>query len=145
MFSSLFDSVLDARVLDLFCGTGSYGLEAISRGAGSAVFVDTDTTYVKKNLVNIEADTEVIKGDVKQTLDRLGGKFDIVFIDPPYGTQVPDDLLNSLRDRELLANNGIVVYEESIRTEFKINVEGYGVASEKRYGDTKVYFITAQP
>lgn len=146
VFSVLFDKVNDARVLDLFCGTGSYGLESISRGASSAVFVDVDVTYVKKNLQNIEnAVTEVIKGDVKQTLARLAGKFDIVFIDPPYGAEVPDELLNLLRERELLANDAIVVYEESIRTEFIINAEGYGVETEKRYGDTKVYFITPQP
>lgn len=146
VFSVLFDKVVEARVLDLFCGTGAYGLEALSRGAESALFVDTDTAYVKKNIQAAGAErTEVLKGDAAQIVSRLSGKFDLVFIDPPYGTQVPDDLLNLLRDRELLAMDAIVVYEESIRNEFIINAEGYGLTSEKKYGDTVVRFFTYEP
>lgn len=143
VFSVLFDRVEDAEVLDLFCGTGSYGLEALSRGAKSAVFADTDVTYVKKNLNGLEEEfmTEVIKGDVFKSLPRAR-RFDIIFIDPPYGQYTADELLTLVKNSELLANDGVIVYEESIRTEFKISAEGWTLENEKRYGDTIIRYIS---
>lgn len=146
VFSVLFDKVDDAKALDLFCGTGSYGLEALSRGASSCTFIDKDVTYINKNLKGLEEfDTEVIKGDVLNVLARMSGSFDIIFIDPPYGEYQPDELLNLIKERDLLAEDGIVIYEESVRTGFNITTDGFGIETEKKYGDTKVYFICDMP
>lgn len=145
MFSVLFDTVDDAEVLDLFCGTGSYGLEALSRGAKSAVFIDTDTQWVKKNLKGIEDEfhTEVIKGDIFKVAPLMR-KFDIIFIDPPYSIYTIDEFLNLVKDRELLANHGVIVYEESVRTPFSMTAEGFVIDSEKRYGDTIIRYISLE-
>lgn len=141
----LFDAVENASVLDLFAGTGSYGIEALSRGASSALFVDTDVQYVNKNLKGLGyLNGEVIKGDVIKTLSMMSRVFDIIFIDPPYGQFEPDELLKLLKEREILANNGVVVYEESVRTIFKITVEGFGVDTERRYGDTVIRLISGR-
>lgn len=143
VFSVLFDAVDGANVLDLFCGTGSYGIEAISRGAGKAVFVDTDVTFVKKNLKDMEDFTETIKGDVTKILPVLTGKFDIIFIDPPYGEYPPEKLLNIISSGELLAVDGTIVFEESFRSPFDIANTDFFIENEKKYGDTKIFFIKA--
>jgi len=143
VFSVLFDTVDGANVLDLFCGTGSYGLEALSRGAASAVFVDTDVTYIQKNLKGLEEfSADVVKGDIFKVLPQINRGFDIIFIDPPYAVYTPDEILALLKDREILANNGVIVYEESIRTEFKISDSHWSLDSEKRYGDTIIRYLS---
>lgn len=143
VFSVLFDKVDEANVLDLFCGTGSYGIEALSRGASRAVFVDTDVTYVKKNLKDMEDCTEVIKSDVTKVLTSLGRKFDIIFIDPPYGEYPPAELLEMIADGGLLAEDGVIIFEESFRSPFDIANTDFFIENEKKYGDTKIYFISA--
>lgn len=143
VFSVLFDAVEGAKVLDLFCGTGSYGIEAISRGADRALFVDTDVTFVKKNLKDLEDFSEVIKGDVTKILPTLTGKSDIIFIDPPYGEYPPAKLLEIISAAELLAGGGVIVFEESFRSPFDIANTDFFIENEKKYGDTKIYFIKA--
>ena len=143
VFSVLFNAVDDAQVLDLFCGTGSYGLEALSRGASSAVFIDIDTTWVQKNLKQLEITADVIKGDITRILPQMTRSFDLIFIDPPYGKYTVDELLTLIKDREVLAKDGIIVYEESIRTEFNISDDHWSLDSEKRYGDTVIRFLSA--
>lgn len=141
VFSVLFDRVDEANVLDLFCGTGSYGIEALSRGAERAVFIDTDVTFVKKNLKDLEECTEVIKGDVMKILPTVTRKFDIIFIDPPYGEYPPKALLSIISDNELLAEGGVIVFEESFRSPFDIANTGFFIENEKKYGDTKIYYL----
>jgi len=143
VFSVLFDAVDGAKVLDLFCGTGSYGIEAISRGADRSLFVDTDVTFVKKNTKDLDDFSEVIKGDVTKILPTLTGKFDIIFIDPPYGEYPPAKLLDIISDGELLAEGGVIVFEESFRSSFDIANTDFFIENEKKYGDTKIYFIKA--
>ncbi|MCD8552597.1 16S rRNA (guanine(966)-N(2))-methyltransferase RsmD [Seleniivibrio sp.] len=143
VFSVLFDTVEGAHVLDLFCGTGSYGIEAISRGADKAVFVDTDVTFVKKNIKDMEDSTDIIKGDVIKILPTLTGKFDVIFIDPPYGKYAPAELLGMIADGELLAEGGTIVFEESFRSPFDVANTDFFIENEKKYGDTKIYYLAA--
>jgi len=143
VFSVLFDRVEGAKVLDVFCGTGSYGIEALSRGADRAMFIDTDVTFVKKNLKDLEDSTEVIKGDVTKVLPTLTGKFDIIFIDPPYGEYPPAQVLDVISYGGLLAEGGVIVFEESFRSPFDIANTDFFIENEKKYGDTKIYFIEA--
>ncbi len=145
IFSSLFDDVLDARVLDLFCGTGSFGLEALSRGASHCTFVDVKPDYAKKNCEMAERGTfRIVKGKVESVMERLGESFDIIFIDPPYQTIDPNELLKSIAEHEVLANDGVLIYEESVRTPFTYPEEIFEMTNEKKYGDTKIYYLSVK-
>jgi 16S rRNA (guanine(966)-N(2))-methyltransferase RsmD len=142
IFSSLYDRVEGAKVLDLFCGTGAFGLEALSRGASHCTFVDIKPDFVKKNCEMAEKGTfQVIKGKVESVVERFSEKFDIIFIDPPYGTVAPQGLLELISKYEILANEGILIYEESVRTAFEYP-EGFELEGEKKYGDTKIYYLS---
>ncbi len=87
LFSSLGDAVVDARVLDLYAGSGSLGLEALSRGAASVVFVEHGREAVSTLRANIETvglGGDVVSGKVERFLASASGHFDLVFLDPPY-------------------------------------------------------------
>lgn len=145
VFSSLFDRVDGAQVLDLFCGTGAYGLEAVSRGAENVVFVDINTDLVKKNVLMLDKSSySIVKGRAESVIERINTKFDLVFADPPYGEIVPAEFLKAVYDNEILANEGILIYEESSRTEFGYPEELFELKGEKRYGDTKIYYLTVK-
>ena len=112
----------DARVLDLFAGSGALGIEALSRGAESAVFVDNSrealeciSTNLKKT--RLEDKSEVIAGDYMTALKRLSAKnmvFDLVFIDPPYGQGLEQSSVSELMALGLAGENALIVVEESI-------------------------------
>jgi 16S rRNA (guanine966-N2)-methyltransferase len=87
LFSSLGDAVGGARVLDLFAGAGSLGIEALSRGAASATFVEKAKPALESLRANLDATgfaADVIAGDVTLVVPRLDGDFDLVFVDPPF-------------------------------------------------------------
>lgn len=106
----------DAVVLDLFCGSGQLGLEALSRGAGSAVFVDMSSEAVKITKDNIKATgfdsvSRVVAGEALQFIGQWGGKADIIFLDPPYGTPLMIKALNRIIEFDILNKGGIIVCE----------------------------------
>ena len=144
IFSSLFDKVEGAKVLDLCCGTGAFGLEALSRGADHCTFVDIRTDYVKKNVQMADRGTyKVLKTKAESIVERFDKKFDIIFIDPPYGKIDPCEMIKQICDNEILASDGVLIYEESVRTEFSYP-EKVELSSEKRYGDTKIYYLSVK-
>jgi len=139
IFSSIASHIPDARVLDLFCGSGAYGLEALSRGASSGVFVDDDAAALAVCRANATAIGEsgsvtVRRSRVERYLARGGdGPFDLVFIDPPYRERI--DLHDVAR---FLAPQALVVLEARWRDEPPPEVAGLVVAADRRYGDTRV-------
>ncbi|KAA0258805.1 16S rRNA (guanine(966)-N(2))-methyltransferase RsmD [Deferribacter autotrophicus] len=141
IFSKLYDKINNATVLDLFAGSGAFGIEALSRGAKEVVFVDKDTRSLKSNLSLIKlSNFKVIKGDVFKVLNKLKLDFNIIFIDPPYGRVDSKRLLTTIFKNQIIANDGILIYEESIRTEFEV-IDKFCLIDEKRYGDTKIYYL----
>lgn len=145
MFNKLSFEVQDAKVLDLFCGTGALGIEAISRGAKEVVFADKDTrslSQTKLNLKNLEVnDARVLKGDFKDVLKKLRGeKFDIVLLDPPYMSGAYEDALALIKENELLSLNGIIVCEHDKGVE--IDSQGFNQIDQKRYGTKMVTYFT---
>jgi 16S rRNA (guanine966-N2)-methyltransferase len=132
---SLFDVISarlpGARVLDLYAGSGSLGLEALSRGARSATFVERGRPAceaIRKNVheLRLEASSEILAKDVRAALSNLAHReerFDIVFADPPYRSAELDKLLVFLGDRELLSPGGLVVLEHHHKRELR---ERYG-------------------
>jgi len=132
--------VVDADVLDVCCGTGAFGIEAISRGAKSATFIDRDTSNLLKNLQLIDGYTyTVIKGDFLKKMVTLTEKsFDIIFIDPPYLKYSLKDILeissNSLR------NDGILIVEDSSKV-LPYENETFKIIDQRIYGDSTVIFF----
>ena len=145
VFSSIAAHVPDAKVLDLYCGSGAYGLEALSRGADAAVFVDRNapaTAAVRANAAATGASdvVSVRRADVMRYLisrGRRDGPFDLVFIDPPYGgPDVTKALVTAAVN--LLAHDGRVIVETRWSSQEVQVPDGLLVEADRRYGDTRV-------
>ncbi len=128
LFSSLGGHVKGARVLDLFAGTGALGLEALSRGAMEAVFIDKSREVrrvLKENISDLgfEAESSVIGGDGIVALKEFGESgrsFDLVFMDPPYASRLLEKALSLFGEGELLAPDGVIVAEHAKGAEFDL-------------------------
>ena len=113
VFSIVQFDVPGRRVLDLFAGTGQLGIEALSRGARECVFVDNapqSLALVRKNLALCGFVAEVVRADACSYLSRCG-KFDLVFIDPPYHAGLYDDVLDAVFQFDILKEGGIILVE----------------------------------
>jgi 16S rRNA (guanine(966)-N(2))-methyltransferase RsmD len=136
------------RVLDLFAGTGSLGIEALSRGAQEAVFVEQGKnalTVLKGNLkaLGLKSRTWILPLAVKRGIAVLGEKgerFNLIFIDPPYGKGLVGKAIGDIVQRGILAPTGIIVAEHSARDEITSPV-GLVISQLRRYGDTAVSFF----
>ncbi|MDR7417021.1 MAG: 16S rRNA (guanine(966)-N(2))-methyltransferase RsmD [Armatimonadota bacterium] len=148
IFNMLGERVRQARVLDLFAGAGTLGLEALSRGARWAVFVERAPRAVRTLRANLaeggwEDQGEVWPMDVFRalvSLGRRGHRFDLVFLDPPYGTGLVERTLEALATSGLLAPGAAVVAESAVREAVQIPA-GYEVVRDRRYGDTRVRIL----
>ena len=137
LFAMLGD-VAGARVLDLFAGSGALGIEALSRGAGQAVFVDRDARAVaaiRRNLESVGAEGEVRRQDALRFLATRPGKFDLVLIDPPYDSAAR--LAGPLAERlpAVLARNAVVVTESDKRMPLELPLP---LARERAYRDVRI-------
>lgn len=138
----------DARVLDLFCGTGALGLEALSRGAGFATFLDKDERSLKVARQNIracreEAKTEIVAADAAALAGRArprGAPFDLVVMDPPYRSDAGDAALAALAQSGWLAPSAVIGVEVHKRTDLTLP-EGYTILDERRYGIAKIVLL----
>jgi 16S rRNA (guanine(966)-N(2))-methyltransferase RsmD len=147
LFNILYDFVPDAAFLDLFCGTGSVGLEALSRGARSCTFVDRSRDacgIVRRNLDRLDflARGEVIQGDalgVLETLRHAGRRFDLVFIGPPYYHELVPPALEALGDGALLGSDPVVVAEIHSTESIADVVGKLSLVDRRRYGDNQLW------
>jgi 16S rRNA (guanine966-N2)-methyltransferase len=123
------------RVLDLFAGTGALGIEALSRGAADAAFVDTDITVVERNLADIGGGGRAYRRDVFRWLAEADGGYDLVFLDPPYSSaaSLGDRLTGRLA--AILAQNARIVTESDKRAPLEL---GFPLEFERDYGDTRI-------
>lgn len=137
--------VAGARVVDLFAGTGALGLEAISRGAERALFIDEGAEARALLRGNVEAlglggVTRIFRRDAtKLGLPPPGEIFTLVFLDPPYGRDLAPRALRSLLEGGWLAENALIVIEEANDAEVSLP-EGVAVVEQRRYGDTQIVF-----
>jgi len=150
IFSSLGEAIIGARVLDLFAGSGALGIEALSRGAASAVFIENDrqsAEAIEKNLVKTNFQGRVRDQDVFDFLRQRASteKFQIIFADPPYETtkreSSAEKLLNNETLRQLLEPGGIFVLEKS-PTDILPQTNLWRVLRQKAYGATEVLFLS---
>lgn len=142
------DLLEGARVVDLFAGSGALGVEAISRGASFALFVDNGAEARALLRGNVEAlalggVTRIWRADATQ-LGRApaGPPFDIAFLDPPYGLNLASPALASLASGRWLSQKALVVVEETVKAEITAP-PGLALVDERAYGDTKLVFFGA--
>ncbi len=145
-----------ARVLDLYAGTGAVGIEALSRGAASAFFVDADkrcVAVIEQNLkiLNLSAKGRACYGDILQDLSWIGYRagvpdFDIIYMGPPYRTEdnvmlaYSTPTLARMAEANLLASGGLALLQRYKKEKVELPA-GYEKFREERYGDTDVEFI----
>ena len=141
LFSMLGDQVAGARVLDLYSGSGALGIEALSRGAISALFIDNNpgcVDIIQENLDKTGLLGKVKKGRVGAIIKKLGRKeFDLVFADPPYGKDLARNLLPQLDKYSILSSCSMVIIEHSSKESIAEEAQWFRVR-ERRYGDTVI-------
>ena len=147
LFNWLAPRIAGARCLDLFAGTGALGLEALSRGAAEAVFVEKSAIAVaslKNNIVTLGASAAIVHNSDANAflLTEDGGKFDIVFLDPPFAADMLGDLCRLLDEASVLAR-GAQIYIEEDRSRPKVNLpEGWQVTRSKQAGNVRYSLVT---
>lgn len=133
LFNILAGEIAGAEVLDIFCGSGALGIECLSRGAKSAIFVDCSNKSVrlcKSNLELLGENAAVFLSDYKSFLNRCAQKFDLIFLDPPYGKNIGESALNLISKNSLLKAGKIAVLESE--------KEGGEVSGLQKY-DSRAY------
>lgn len=128
------------RVLDLFAGTGQLGIEALSRGAAHATFVDESNDSIKivrANLEHCKLTGEVVRENAVSFLERCG-KYDVIFLDPPYKTGLIDAVLRKIIQFDILSDGGIIICETSCETDILPMSEPYFIGREYKYGKVKL-------
>jgi 16S rRNA (guanine966-N2)-methyltransferase len=148
LFSMLGAAVVDAVVLDLFAGTGALGLEALSRGASRAVFVDKDRQALKAlahNVATVAPDrVEVLAMPAERALRLFKGRsaqFDLVFLDPPYDLDLLPATLRTLAADELVQDGGLVVCEHHGKRPPPVPPADWQQQQSRRYGDVAVTIL----
>jgi 16S rRNA (guanine966-N2)-methyltransferase len=139
---SMLGEITDARALDLFCGTGALGIEAVSRGATSAVLVDSDPKLARRNVdsLGLEDRCEVVRSDALRYLAAADERFDLVLCDPPYamGERIAADLGPLVLSR--LADGGRLVVESAAREPVDLDLRR---VAERRFGEALIRIWTA--
>ena len=135
LFGMIQSYIKGSTVLDLFAGTGSLGIEALSNGAKKVVLVDKNEEAIKviKKNVSDMSNIEVVKNDYANYLNNCKIKFDIIFLDPPYHENLIENAIKSIIKNNLLNDKGIIVCE--IEDNFKCNLN---LIKEKKYGDKEI-------
>ncbi|MCZ6538486.1 MAG: 16S rRNA (guanine(966)-N(2))-methyltransferase RsmD [Chloroflexi bacterium] len=137
------------RVLDIYAGTGALGIEALRRGAESAVFVEQNSRQcndIKKALerYGLEMQGTVQKGSALQAVGRLRGEFDLIFADPPYDLNEFDELFSRIDKAGLLAADVIAFLEHSKTTRLPETLPGLRLTTLRKYGDSAVSVYRAR-
>ena len=147
LFNILALKLQGARVLDLFAGSGSLGLECLSRGAKEVIFNDfskDSLAIVRKNLTALKIpvngeEAKITQSDYLSCLSVMRGKFDVVFLDPPYRFDYGKSALEMIAKRGLLSENGVAVYERD--RAFEGEIDGLEQYDERKYGKTYITFF----
>ena len=141
-------NLLNSNVLDLFSGVGSFGIECLSRDAKKVVFVENYSgvlPILKKNLKNLQSIENylIIEKDIYNSdiFLKLEGKFDIIFLDPPYRNKNLDKVLIDINEQKILKKNGIIIVHRH-KNEKDALPKNFEIIDEKKYGISKIIFLT---
>lgn len=150
LFSIIAPYVEGSIFLDLFSGSGSISLEALSRGAKRAIMIEKDAEalkYIIENVNNLGYDDRcrAYKNDVFRAIEilgRKGEKFDIIFMDPPYKDEVCTKVLHSIQKHKLLAEDGLIICEHHVFEEMETEIGEFKKVDERKYGKKCITFYT---
>ena len=139
LFSIINFDIPGAKILDLFGGTGQLGIEALSRGAAAATFVDAreeSCKLIRENLkrTKLEQDTKVIRSDYLDYLSRCREQYDIIFLDPPYAEVFLENAIKRITEIDILHSNGIIVAERPLGKDLPWEFEGFTRSKDYKYG-----------
>lgn len=143
LFSVINFDIPGMDVLDLFGGTGQLGIEALSRGASSAVFVDAAEPackLIRENLrrTKLEGQARVVRGDYLQFLRGCKDQFGIIFLDPPYAEVFLENALKCITEIDILQTGGIIVTERPLEKLYLPDFPGYTRSKDYKYGNTLI-------
>ena len=149
LFNMLHNELADCLFIDLFSGSGGIGIEALSRGARKAVFVEKApkaVACIKENLAKtkLENDAVVIASDAVTAVYRLDGgePADFIFMDPPYGQLLEQQVLEALKNSSLVDEYTTIIVETDIRTDFSYAEDlGYKITKQKKYKTNQHVFL----
>ena len=141
LFSIIQFDLPGTSVLDLFGGTGQLGIEALSRGAKSAVFVDESKdacSLIRENLrkTGFLTQAKVVQSDYMRYLSSSNEKFNIILLDPPYAELFLENALNMITEIDILQSGGIIVAERPVSKELPYEFLGYSRSKDYKYGNT---------
>lgn len=144
LFNIISGRVAGAKVLDLFCGSGSLGIECLSRGADKAVFNDISKeslSVLKKNLLKLKGENnfEIFNKDYADFLNSRKESYDLIFLDPPYRLDAGFKALEIIGQNNILAEDGTAVLERD--TPFSGEAAGLKLYDERKYGITYLSFF----
>ncbi len=143
LFNILGSRVQGARVLDLYAGTGALGIEALSRGAAHATFLEGEAACTEAILQSLArtgfaGQATVLRGRLPGALERLEGEYDLIFMDPPYDDAHREEVL--VRLAPMLAPGGIIVFEHGSRYNPPVRPAGLQLVERRTYGDSAIAF-----
>ena len=147
LFNLLQNDIYGCRFLDLFAGSGQIGIEALSRGAKSACFVEKNKKAVDIIAKNLEktkmTDKSVlIKKDVLSALSVLTDAYDIIFMDPPYALNIEDEVLTKIKENRLLDEDGFIIIEADLKRDFSfVSDMGFEITKIKQYKTNQHVFL----
>ena len=150
LFNMINNDLYGAVFLDLFAGSGGIGIEALSRGAKEAVFIDNGTRQVaciRDNLktTRLEEKALVMNSDVisgLKMLEKNGRRFDLIFMDPPYDHEYEKHVMESLKDSSLIDDDSLMIIEASLETDFSwAGPMGFEIFRTKEYKKNKPVFL----
>lgn len=141
LFSIIQFEIEGRSVLDLFAGTGQLGIEALSRGARNAVFVDhrTDAAkLIRENLYRTKLQDRafVFSGDYETFLQTAKQRFDLLFLDPPYAGTLLENALKQISTIDIVKDGGIIICERPVEKELFVELPGFERSKDYRYGKT---------
>lgn len=140
---------MEARVLDLFAGSGALGIESLSRGAGFCVFVEKDriaARSIEGNLakMGLSSKAQLIRADFRFAIRRLNHdrrKFDLIFLDPPYQMRLIEEVARSFEGSSLIEPETIIVYEHFKKTVPPSSISDVPLAETREYGQTALSYF----
>ena len=143
LFSIIQFEIPGMKVLDLFGGSGQLGIEALSRGAEHAVFVDAGEAackVIKENLrrTKLEAQAKVVRSDYLQYLKTTKETFGLILLDPPYAEVFLENALNCITEIDILQSGGIIVCERPLGKDLPLEFPGYSKTKDYKYGNTLI-------
>lgn len=149
LFNMINPYLVDATFLDLFAGSGQMGIEALSRGAKTAVFVENNKLAVScmehnLSVTKLKENAKIIASDVFLALKSLEGSitFDYIFMDPPYNQQLEKQVLEYLKNSSLITTSSVIIVEASFDTEFDyVNELGFEMIKRKEYKTNMHIFL----